>query len=119
MLFIITRRLTGIGIALAAIIYWGAKYLEYDLPDFDIPNWMHSPAFWGAMALVGIWAWMPILAPVGNKEVSLAQEMPRQFQSPEQIENEPFQMNGMWVIIWNGQYMEWDEQTNQWAPYRG
>ena len=58
----------------------------------------------GGMAFLGVWAWMPVLEPVGNKQVSLAQEMPRQFQSPEQVQNQPFEMNGMWCIIWNGRY---------------
>ena len=119
MLSIVLRRLTGIAIALVALVYWGTKFYGYDLPGYDMPQWVHSPAFWGGMTLVGIWAWLPILSPVGNREVSLAQEMPRDFVNPQQVENKPFEMNGMWCIIWNGQYMVWDSQNNQWVPYRG
>lgn len=119
MMFTVVRRLTGFAIVLFAIAYWGGMYIGYNLPKFDLPSWFHSPAFWGGMVVLAVWAWLPVLAPVGNKEVSLAQEMPRQFQSPEQVQNQPFEMNGMWCIIWNGQYMVWDEQTNQWTPYRG
>ncbi len=119
MMFTIARRIMGIAIVLVALTYWGAKLFEYDLPDYDVPSWVHSPALWGGMAFLGVWAWMPVLRPVGNKQVSLAQEMPRQFQSPEQVQNQPFEMNGMWCIIWNGQYMVWDDTSQQWTPYRG
>ena len=96
MMNLILRRIAGIILVGFAIAYWVAKWQGYDLPGIDLPQWMHSPAWWTGIAVVAVWAWLPVLAPVGNREVSLAQEMPRQFQSPQQIENEPFEMNGMW-----------------------
>ena len=119
MMGMVLRRLLGIGLVLCALVYWSAKLFEYDLPDYDLPQWFHSPAFWGGVFALGVWSWLPVLSPVGNREVSLAQEMPRQFQSPEQVQNKPFEMNGMWCIIWNGQYMVWDDTAGQWVPYRG
>ena len=119
---LILRRLTGIAIVLTAIAYAVAKWKEYDIPDFDAPNWVHSPAFWSGMAVVGIWAWFPVLLPVGSREVSLAQEVPRRYSQPGTIENEPFEMppgSGQWFIIWHGQYMYWETATNQWEPYKG
>jgi hypothetical protein len=122
MLTLILRRLAGIAAVLAAIVYGVAKLYEYDMPNFEAPSWVHSPAFWIGIALIAVWAWLPVLLPVGNREVSLAQELPRKYVDPKAMENEPFEMppgSGEWYIIWDGQYMFWDEQTDQWAPYRG
>tara|TARA_B100000941_G_scaffold137710_1_gene97613 strand:- start:379 stop:528 length:150 start_codon:yes stop_codon:yes gene_type:complete len=49
----------------------------------------------------------------------MSQEVPRQFSNPEAIQNEPFEMNGQWFIIWNGNYMIWSDEAGQWVPYRG
>ena len=100
-----------------ALAYWGTKVFEYDLPDYDVPSgFIHLHLGRHGLPWCGLGCpyW-----PVGNKQVSLAQEMPRQFQSPEQVQNQPFEMNGMWCIIWNGQYMVWDDTSQQWTPYRG
>jgi hypothetical protein len=119
MLANIGRRLLGIAIVVFALAYFGMKWFDYDLPSIDVPAWVHSPAFWGTVSLVGIWCWLPVLQPVGAVSMSLAQETPRRFEQPQQIENEPFEMNGQWCIIWNGQYMTWSDEENQWVPYRG
>mgnify|MGYP001315412604 CR=1 FL=1 len=120
MIGIVIRRLIGIALAAMAITYWIAHWKSYDAPWFDVPTWIHSPAFWGGVAVVAIWAWLPVLQPVGNREVSLAQEVPRRFAEPTELpQNEPFEMNGQWCIIWNGQYMVWDTQQEMWVPYRG
>ena len=115
----IARRILGLAVVGWTVAYFGAKYFEYDLPHFDLPSWFHSPAFWGGMTVLAIWSWLPVSQPVGPVNASLAQEMPRQFQQPQRIENEPFEMNGQWCIIWHGQYMIWSEETGQWVPYRG
>jgi hypothetical protein len=119
MLANIGRRLLGLLIVVFTLAYFTMKWLDYDLPRIDVPSWVHSPAFWGVMSLVGIWAWLPILQPVEAVNMSLAQELPRRFEQPQRIENEPFEMNGQWCIIWHGQYMTWSDEENQWVPYRG
>lgn len=115
----IGRRMIGLAIVGFTIAYFGMKWMNYDLPNLDAPKWVHSPAFWGTMAFLGIWAWLPLLQPVSPVKANLAQEMPRTFQQPERLENEPFEMNGQWCIIWNGQYMTWSDEENNWVPYRG
>ena len=115
----IGRRLLGIAIVVFALAYFGMKWLDYDIPNIDMPLWIHSPAFWGVMSLAGIWCWLPVLQPSGVVSMSLGQETPRRFEQPQQIENEAFEMNGQWCIIWNGQYMTWSDEESQWVPYRG
>ena len=115
----ILRRLLGILLILYGIAYVYARYNDYDIEGFDLPAIFHSPAVWMTMTAICIWSWLPVMQPVAPRQVSMSQEVPRQFMTPQQVENQPFEMNGQWFIIWNGQYMAWSDEMNNWVPYRG
>jgi|GEM_PF-5028628 len=115
----VLRRLLGIFIILFGIIYAYGRWNEYEIEGFDIPGFMHTPAFWMGALVVTVWCWVPIMQPVSPRHVSMSQEVPRQFSNPGEMQNEPFQMNGQWFIIWNGDYMVWSDEAQQWMPYRG
>ena len=113
---LVLRRLLGIVIILAAAIYWGAKYLGYDAPWFDIPAWAHAPALWISLAVIGTWAFIPVMVPVNGREVSLATQN-QSFSMPS--EGKPFEFQGNWFVIHHGQYMIWSDETKAWIPYNG
>lgn len=114
---LVARRVVGILVVGFAVAYWAAKIGAYDAPSIDLPNEVHSPAFWGVMAVIGAWAWLPAMLPYGAKEVSLSQDR-RAFVNPNDVHNQPFEMEGNWFIIWNGNYLMWDDATSAWQPYR-
>ena len=115
----VLRRLLGIVIVVYGIIYLYARLTGYDADWFDLPDFAHSPAFWSGVAFVGVWCWLPILQPVSPRQVSMSQEVPRQFNTPSQTEGQPFEMNGQWFIVWNGQYLIWSDELGSYIPYRG
>ena len=106
MIAAVLRRLLGIFIILFAIGYAYGRWKDYDISGFDLPEFTHTPAFWIGAAVVSVWCWVPVMQPVSPRHVSMSQEVPRQFSNPGEIQNEPFQMNGQWFIIWNGNYMK-------------
>lgn len=119
MMLSIVRRLIGIVLVVYGIAYLYATLTDYDIQNFDMPDIFHSPAMWMALGTICVWSWMPVMQPVAPRQVSMAQEVPRKFVSPEQGDEQPFEMNGHWFIVWNGQYMIWSDELNSWTPYRG
>ncbi len=119
MIWSVVRRLLGILLVLYGIAYVYARFNDYDIEYFDLPSIFHSPAMWIGLTALCIWSWLPVLEPVAPRQVSMAQEVPRQFVQPQQAQGQPFEMDGQWFIIWNEQYLIWSDETNSWAPYRG
>jgi hypothetical protein len=115
----ILKRLLGILLILYGIAYLYARLTGYDIEYFDLPAFFHSPAMWMALSAICVWSWLPVMQPVAPRQVSMAQEVPRQYMTPQQAEGQAFEMNGQWFIVWNGQYLAWSDELNNWVPYRG
>jgi hypothetical protein len=122
---VVIRRLLGVILILAAVIYAAAMYYGYDVPQFDLPNWVHSPVFYAAYIFVTVWCWLPALVSTPSRRKVNLTPTNQGFEVPMEADKsetwgKPFEMppgSGEWYIQGYGQYWQWDTETNQYQPY--
>ena len=121
-----TRRITGLILLFGAIGYVGATFLEYDLPNVDLPQFVHTPAFYAGYLTVLVWCWLPVLVAIPSRRQVNLTPVASQFEVPMEQGatgwGEPFEMppgSGQWYIQGYGQYFQWNSTTNEYEPYQG
>lgn len=119
------RRISGIIFVLLGIAYYYAHTQSYDIPQFDLPEWVHSPVFYGAYLFVTVWCWLPVLITIpSRRSVNLTPTPAQQFETPSTVGQtgwgEPFEMppgSGQWYMQGYGQYWVWSTEQNEWIVY--
>ncbi len=124
-LAMVTRRIIGILMLLGALAYAGATYFEYDLPQADLPAFVHTPAFYTGYITIMVFCWLPVLVAIPSRRQVNLTPVQSQFETPmqqgQQGWGEAFEMppgSGQWYIQGYGQYWQWSQEENDWIPYQ-
>ena len=118
------RRLMGIALILGAAAYAAGMHYDYDIPNIDLPHWVHSPVFYSAYIAIAVWCWLPVLVSIPSRRQVNLTPTNQAFEVPMQANNsdgwgQPFEMppgSGNWYIQGYGQYWQWDTQTAEYQP---
>lgn len=110
------RRLLGVFLVLIAGSYWYTRIAEVDISGLHLPEQIEMPVFWFGYAAVTVWCMIPQLVRTpGAAEVNLLPNAPIPFSNQMMPNSDPFQMNGLWYVQWDGVLWIWDDATDQWS----